>query len=309
MVALTQPELSIVVLIHDMVREAPRTLLSLSARYQGVSPDRYEVIVVENGSRNVLGEAAVRRHGENFRYEFIADPSPSPAAAMNHGATLASGRWLGLVIDGARIVTPGVIGLVLEIMGREQPTVVETLGFHLGHDVQPRSVSSGYDSDTEDRLLAAIDWPADGYRLFEIGTLAGSSRRGWLAPVSESNALFLAIDVFARHGGFDARFDEPGGGLVNLDLYGRLAEDTGLDFVRLLGEGTFHQVHGGAATGLHPWVLTMKWRQWARQYRRIRGRRYRSPDRLPSSFARIGPDRHVSLTTFAELARDRRPEV
>jgi cephalosporin hydroxylase len=46
----------------------------------------------------------------------------------------------------------------------------------------------------------------------------------------------------------DERFEAPGGGLVNLDLWKRaVAASNGHPWM-ILGEGTFHQVHGGVAT-------------------------------------------------------------
>src|SRR5581483_9041619 len=49
-------------------------------------------------------------------------------------------------------------------------------------------------------------------------------------------------------GGFDERFASPGGGYVNLDAYRRALDLPRTRLIVLLGEGTFHQVHGGAAT-------------------------------------------------------------
>lgn len=295
-------DLSVVVVVHDMRREAPRTLHSLSTAYQrGVEASRYEVVVVDNGSAVPLGGEAVASHGDNFRYEYIADASRSPAAAINRGASLAAGRWLGLMIDGARILTPGVISAALAALAAHRDPVVETIGFHLGPALQNVSVRQGYDHQAEDALLARIDWPADGYRLFEIGSLAGSSRRGWYGPLAESNCLFLAAETFARHGGFDERFDEPGGGYVNLDFYRRLLDDPHVTPLRLAGEASFHQVHGGAATGLHPWLLAVRSMLWRRRYRRLRGAPYRVPTRIPALVGDAGPQAEPWLRKSAEL--------
>ena len=40
----------------------------------------------------------------------------------------------------------------------------------------------------------------------------------------------------------------PGGGYVNLDFFERVANAPGVNLVTLLGEGSFHQVHGGTTT-------------------------------------------------------------
>jgi len=100
----------------------------------------------------------------------------------------------------------------------------------------------------EDALLAAIHWPEDGYRLFEIAIFAGSCVGGWFRPIGESNAVFICRDAYIRLGGFDERFDLPGGGFVNLDFFRRAVLREGSELVVLLGEGTFHQLHGGIAT-------------------------------------------------------------
>ena len=49
--------LSVVVVAYDMARELPRTLRSLGSDYQrGIDGDEYDVIVVDNGSRDATAE-------------------------------------------------------------------------------------------------------------------------------------------------------------------------------------------------------------------------------------------------------------
>lgn len=74
-------------------------------------------------------------------------------------------------------------------------------------------------------------------------------------------------------GGLDERFQTRGGGYVNLDLWERaVAVSDGIPWM-ILGEGTFHQVHGGAATnGTAQDRLVM-----AAEYQRIHGRHHTSP--------------------------------
>ena len=66
--------------------------------------------------------------------------------------------------------------------------MIATAGWHLGAVRHMEAAAAGYDQATEDELLERIDWRADGYRLFEVSTLAGSSGRGWFGPLSESSA-------------------------------------------------------------------------------------------------------------------------
>ena len=110
------------------------------------------------------------------------------------------------------------------------------------------SVQQGYNQEQEDRLLEQARWTEDGYRLFDISVFAGSSAGGWFKPIGESNAIFMRKALWDELGGFDERFQSPGGGYVNLDTLSRAVALPGVTVVTLLGEGTFHQVHGGVAT-------------------------------------------------------------
>ena len=39
---------------------------------------------------------------------------------------------------------------------------------HIGEKTQNESVEEGYNQETEDKLLATIDWQQNGYQLFNI---------------------------------------------------------------------------------------------------------------------------------------------
>lgn len=272
------PALSIIVVVFNMRREAPRTLHSLSTLYQkGVKEDQYEVIVVENGSTPPLSKSDVTGFGSNFRYLYLDSKNPSPAHAANVGIGLARGRYLGFMIDGARLATPGMIRAALLGLGMFSRPIVATLSWHLGSEVQRHSVERGYNESVEDELLRRINWPRQGYALFEIGVLAESSRGGLFLPIAESNALFMSRSMIDELEGFDEQFDLPGGGYLNLDFYSRTCELQGSELVVLLGEGTFHQVHGGAATNVSGGPDYHE--KGMNQYASIRGYPFRPPSR------------------------------
>ena len=194
-------DLSVVVVFYNMRREAERTLHSLSRPYQeGIEDVAYEVIVVENGSDDdqKLGSDSVARFGPEFRYLDVgADAVPSPVGALNRAIAESTGRNLALMIDGAHVVTPGVLRFGLDGLRAYRPAVVTTQQWYVGPGQQGDAIDDGYDIDYEDRLFEAIDWPDDGYRLFEIGHFIGD--RDWFDGVWEIE-LHLRPAVAARTG-------------------------------------------------------------------------------------------------------------
>lgn len=242
-------DLSLIICAYNMERELSRTIFTLSAAYQRAVEDiEYEIIVVDNGSTIPVSEQDLREFAPNSRVIRFEPGNPSPARAINTAMQAAKGRVLGLFIDGARLASPGIISRALQAHRSDPAKIVGTLGFHLGPDVQMRSMDAGYDQSTEDELLARTPWRKDGYTLFDISVLAGSSREGWFGNLKESNGVFMDKALWNDLGGLDERFEAPGGGLVNLDFWKRAVIASGYSAWIILGEGTFHQFHGGAAT-------------------------------------------------------------
>ena len=174
-------DLSVVVVVHNMAREAPRTLASLASDYQrDLAADRYEVIVVDNGSEPPFDPAVLDGLAGNFRLIRIDNATPSPAPAVNVGLKAARGAVIGVMVDGARLVTPGLLHFAFAGVGLYETAVVCTLGYYLGYDLQRFSLLAGHGPALEDQLLAQIGWPNDGYRLFEIGAFDEASMFGWI---------------------------------------------------------------------------------------------------------------------------------
>src|ERR1017187_1951039 len=105
-----KPDVSVIVIIHNMAREASRTLYSLSAAYQlHIDADDYEVIVVDNGSMPPFDPKVLENLTGNFRLIRMEPAPPSPVLAINRGIAEARGKIIGVMTDGARMVTPGLL--------------------------------------------------------------------------------------------------------------------------------------------------------------------------------------------------------
>jgi len=284
------PLLSVIVVSYNMARELPRTIRSLSPQLQqGVAAEDYEIIVVDNGSSVPPTLEEVRSWATNGRLVVVGDDAqPSPVPAINAALAEAQGELVGVFIDGARIASPGVLSGALDAAKLQPSPAIGVLSFHLGPEVQSRSTQNGYDQDAEDRLLASVRWEEDPYRLFDIAVFADSSASGWFSTPAETNALFLEREKWIELGGFDPAFKSPGGGLANLDLWARLCGDPGVRPCLLLGEATFHQVHGGVATN----AATSPWEHFHDEYVSIRGKAYQRPNVSPWLIGRF-QDRHL----------------
>jgi glycosyltransferase involved in cell wall biosynthesis len=266
---------SIIVVCYEMAREIPRTLSSLQRNYQrGVENLDYEVIVVENGSRQPLPEGTLDSLGPEFRYVYLEAPPPSPAYALNYGVELATGDVICLMVDGATLVSPGVLEKVGRCFAAYENPVVALRYFFLGPGEQNDTIGQGYSQQEEDRLLASINWPEDGYRLFEISTpirFPGQKKSSWMDKIIESNCLCMRKDTFRELDGCDERFDLPGGGFMNIDLFQRAASKPDTTLIMLIGEGVFHQIHGGTTTNVTPEDRDAEVQTYEQQYRAIHG--------------------------------------
>ncbi|WP_444453230.1 TylF/MycF/NovP-related O-methyltransferase [Rhodobacter capsulatus] len=298
------PDLSLIVISYEMARELPRTLYSLSPRYQqGIAADDYEVIVIDNGSREPPRVEDFADLGLNLQIHSFADPSPSPVRAINYGLSLAAAPLVGVSIDGARMASPGLLDACRRAARTDPAPVVTTLSFQIGPGPQWISLQQGYDTVWEDRLLDGIDWKTNGYRLFDISPFAENISRGWFGPLSESNLLFLPRPLWDALGGFDPAFESPGGGAANADLLWRALEQPGTRQLVILGEGVFHQIHGGTHTNAGSASLEVH-KQAAKEYYRLRGR-IRIIDKERSYFgpiSRLAAEAYARQLTVSQAA-------
>lgn len=253
-----------------MARELPRTLLSLSCPYQRNCPrGRVEVILVDNGSDPPPRAEEFAGLDLDLTVLRAPEPSPSPVGALNLGIARARAPLICAWIDGARIASPGLVDAAIRASKLHPRPVIATANYQLGPGPQYITMLNGYDGAEEDRLLDSIGWPADGYRLFEIAApiqFAEDHR-----PMMESNALFLTRDLWDELGGFDPAFDSPGGGPCNPDMFIRACAAPDTRLIRVRGEATFHQIHGGVSINAAERVNQVL-KALSREYYRVRGR-------------------------------------
>lgn len=293
--------ISFVVIAFDMQREVTRTLQSLARTHQqGCESIAYEVVVVDNGSPTPLDLSGLGDLGVPVRLFRRENAKVSPADAINFGVSRCHGDYVAVMIDGARMLSPGVVRGSFDAIALAREPVVAVLGLHLGPAHQRITVEQGYSKTVEDRLLADIDWPGDGYRLFEVSAWGGSCAAGWFDHAAESNCIVVSRGFFDSLGGYDERFEMAGGGLVNLDFYKRAVERVDATLIYLLGEGCFHQLHGGVTTGARQGGHTFD--QLNDEYRRLRGEGFAVPEVPAVLYGRLRPQHGPALASaIAEL--------
>lgn len=298
-----QPQLSVVLIVYKMSEQAAKTLLSLSPQYQSnIAASDYEVIVVENSSSDELGAKAATQYADNVRYYHRKERGHSPVPAANFGASKVRGKMLAMMIDGARMVSPGLVSTILDAGKINERSIVAVPGYHLGEKLQQEAVNEGYNAAEESKILESIKWPEDGYRLFEISCVSGSCRGGYFRPNAESNCLAMHLSLWQELGGIDARFTETGGGQANPDLYKRSCEHPSTELVITPGEGTFHQFHGGVTTGTLGDVREQHMQNHFEQYRSLRGEYYSPPTTPARLFGKIHPSSMRFLERSLKLA-------
>ena len=274
------PLISVVVNFFNMRREAKRTLFTLTPAYQrDADPSTYEVVAIDNGSSEPLDPSWVSSLGANFRHIYYSTDSPSPCAAINSAVRSVDSQMVTCMVDGARMLSPRILKYTLLAATLLEHPFIYTLAMHIGKERQNRLVTKGYNQTSEDALLESVPWRANGYSLFDISSLGGSSWPGFFCRLAESSCFTMRTDDFLAMGGLDEKFVGPGGGLANMDFFNRANEDPRLSPVMLLGEATFHQFHGGVATNvpaeMHPWKAMEE------EYRLVRGRAYARAYRDP----------------------------
>lgn len=281
----TPVELSIIVIVYRMRRQAYNTLYSLCTAYQRNAAASYEVIVVENRSDETLAPDVVQSLPGNFRYFLRDEAGVSPVPAVNFALEQCRGKMIGLLIDGARMLSPRVLEHALTLRKAFDHPLIVVPGYHLGTE-QHDAADPGRAAIEQDEL-EKLDWREDGYRLFNQACFSPGNSRGYFHPLMECNALFCSRKSLDEIGGADPRFNLPGGGSINLHIYRSLGMLPQNQLIILPGEGNFHQYHGGVTTKVvENRAATLE--TFNNQLNSCWGGQYRALSREPLLFGNVG---------------------
>lgn len=295
--------LSIIVIVYRMKPQAYNTLYSLSEHYQrNVRREEYEVIVVENASKETLDAERIAELAGNFRYFLRHETGVSPAAAINFGLAQARGRIVGLVIDGAHMLSPGVLQHVFAAARIAESPLVLTPGYHLSSI--PLECEPAHRAEREQALLEQLRWRENGYALFSQARFSPGNKLGLFHPFMECNALFATAGHIHAIGGADEAFDLPGGGSLNLHICRNLGLQPDSRLFVLPGEGSFHQYHGGVTTaaGERPDALI---RQFQQQLNGFWGGQFKALAREPILLGKVGLQAQRFLQSSCEAGQRR----
>src|SRR5262249_17264710 len=105
---------------------------------------------------------------------------------------------------------------------------------------------------------------------------------------------------YERLGGLDERFDAPGGGHLSRDTYRRACALDDTELVVLLGEGTFHQLHGGISTNVSEERFADDERAWTQPYGAFAGGPHTRLPKAAHYLGHIPPSARQALLVSAE---------
>ncbi len=299
------PILSVLVIGYQMAIQLENTLYTLSVNYQQeVNANDYEVIVVENESDNNMPDEVVAKLPPNFHFHRRPNTSVSPVPAIEFGLTQCRGKYLGVIIDGAQMLTPKVLKYVLMACRVSEQPLIAVPGYHLGTSQQHEVTNSSELMRQQTEFLSNNDWQGDGYLLFQWACFSPGNRHGYLHPLMECNAFFCSTRAFLDIGGADYRFQYPGGGAINLHVYRKLGLMKKTRLFLLPGEGTFHQCHGGVTTDKRV-DITEKLAKFREQLQEIWGQNFHALRREPMLLGTMNEQSYPFLITSCRKAKNR----
>jgi hypothetical protein len=145
-------KLSIYVATYNLKTQLERTLVSLSETYQRCRLGTISVNIVDNGSdcQGIQIPASDRWDYVWRRYE---DNGAPIHYRLNQTINADNSDYIAVLIDGARLCSPGIVEQALSCLLHRKDAVIYTPSYQLGPDQQMYSIGQGYDHDAESMLL------------------------------------------------------------------------------------------------------------------------------------------------------------
>jgi len=295
--------ITLVIAAYNLPRFINRTLTSCTPHYQGFKPSEFEVIIVDNGSSTPLKK-------EDFRdYPFVSqviriDGKPSPVYGLNKGIQAAKFSNVGVMIDGAHMLTPGVLQNAKTALQLFKRPVINVPQYILGDFSQNlSSIENAY--EYEEQNLEKVGWPQYGYTLFDFCVLPGEDVIKKTFQAIETNCLITTKEVFNDCGAFNELFDEPGAGMANLEIFSRLCNDVKNKYVTLAGEGSFHQNHHGTTTGASREDRDALVKSFSEKHKTVTGKEFSFTFRAPFLLGELNGNRSQIPTISIDYGKAR----
>ncbi|MEM9670536.1 MAG: class I SAM-dependent methyltransferase [Pseudomonadota bacterium] len=202
------------------------------------------------------------------------------------------------------MLSPGVVRNVKEVLSIFERPVINVPQYILG-DVSQNLRSRPDAFNREKWHLEALNWPEDGYAIFDFAVLPGERPMRTFFGAIESNCLIATKTVFEDCGTFDERFDEPSGGFANLELFSRLTTHPENTYIMLPGEGSFHQDHHGTTTGRSPETRDQAVAKFRKKYKQVTGFDVLLNPRSPFLYGEMRQSTHGIPTISREFGKVR----
>jgi len=255
--------ISIVMPTHEHGWEVEQAMKSLE-RQTGIYPSEYEIVIVDSApdegyTRRIAAEN-YRKYG-NVRYIEVYDIKErgitNAGYCGNIGARMfAEFPILILIVDSARLVTPGAIRKTRDAFARWGNDITTTIPpYHIGKHYD----DSSWTVKQCRELMSTLRWEIDAYHLFDAAAHTKISSTG---NIGESTFQGITKENFIKIGGWNEVYKS--WGVHNLDLWRRSTRPLpeggldnqlknvigrwgkvglGLKVINIEDEGTFHIHH------------------------------------------------------------------
>ena len=236
-------KLSVIVGSFELKHQILRTIMSIRQAIKNQTELEVEIIIADNSTVNVLAESKSNVLSDVRILSYGTEKIPIHIA-MNRATNCASGDFLCVMIDGARIWSPQILKKCIPLLS--QSALIHVPNYQLGCSHQMYSKENGHTVELETKILMNAGWPS--LRTEELIRQSWCEDHAGLGPrVFESNCLFVSRELWNSVQGFDSSFKRVDGGFASADLLERLVAKGG-ELQILSTEGTFHQLHHGSTT-------------------------------------------------------------